>query len=150
MSLFPKYMSYQDLHYLILKLLTKNYGLSNHKNGSRSKGFRTRGQSRYPLFFYSDFMYLDCDNPQMVKEMFPLFVSFNILPKKGRNIEENLLIEQICHWGSILYASPCMSWFLATFDTKKLHWESSIIFIQTCLIWYNMVNIFENLLIECF
>ena len=24
-------MSYQDLHYLILKLLTKNYGLSNHK-----------------------------------------------------------------------------------------------------------------------
>ena len=24
-------MSFQDLHYLILKLLTKNYGLSNHK-----------------------------------------------------------------------------------------------------------------------
>ena len=24
-------MSYQDLHYLILKLLTKNYGLCNYK-----------------------------------------------------------------------------------------------------------------------
>ena len=34
-------------------------------------------------------------------------VSFNILAKKGRNIEENLLIEQICHFGAILYASPC-------------------------------------------
>ena len=31
LSLLLKYMSYQDLHYLILKLLTKNYGLSNHK-----------------------------------------------------------------------------------------------------------------------
>ena len=52
-------------------------------------------------------MYLVCANFQMVKEMSPLFVSFNILPKKGRNIEENLLIEQTCHWGSILYVSPC-------------------------------------------
>ena len=30
LSLFPEYMSYQDLHYLILKLSTKSYGLSNH------------------------------------------------------------------------------------------------------------------------
>ena len=52
-------------------------------------------------------MYLDCANLQMVKEMSPLFVSFDILQKKGKNIEENLLIEQICHWGAILYASPC-------------------------------------------
>ena len=31
LSRYPKFMSFQDLHYLILKLLTKNHGLSNHK-----------------------------------------------------------------------------------------------------------------------
>ena len=31
LSLSPKYISYPDLYYLILKLLIKNYGLSDHK-----------------------------------------------------------------------------------------------------------------------
>ena len=30
LSLLLKYISYQDLHYLILKLLTKNFGLSKY------------------------------------------------------------------------------------------------------------------------
>ena len=39
-------MSYQDLHYLILKLLTKNYGLSNHKMalGVRALGLEDKVQ----------------------------------------------------------------------------------------------------------
>ena len=44
-------------------------------------------------------MYLDCANLQMVKEMCPLFVSFDILPKRAEILKETLLIEQICHWG---------------------------------------------------
>ena len=70
-------------------------------------------------FFYSDFMYLDCANLQTVKEMSPLFVSFDILQKKGKNIEENLLIEQICHWGAILYASPCSTAGQGHFGSSK-------------------------------
>ena len=100
-------MSYQDLHYLILKLLTKIHGISNHKMALGVRVLGLEDKVGIHCFFYSDFMYLDCANLQTVKEMSPLFVSFDILQKKGKNIEENLLIEQICHWGAILYASPC-------------------------------------------
>ena len=76
-------MSYQDLHYLILKLLIKNYGLYNHKValGVKVSGLEYKVGIHY--FFYSDFMYLDCVNLQMVKEMSTLFVSFDILPKRA-------------------------------------------------------------------
>ena len=95
------------------KAFTKIHGISNHKMALGIRVLGLEDKVGIHCFFYSDFMYLDCANLQTVKEMSPLFVSFDILQKKGKNIEENLLIEQICHWGAILYASPCR--------TKKIY-----------------------------
>ena len=89
------------------KAFTKIHGISNHKMALGIRVLGLEDKVGIHCFFYSDFMYLDCANLQTVKEMSPLFAFFDILQKKGKNIEENLLIEQICHWGSILYASPC-------------------------------------------
>ena len=42
LTVFSKYIRYQDLQYFILMLLTKNFGHSKHNIALGSKGFRTR------------------------------------------------------------------------------------------------------------
>ena len=60
LAIFPKYMIYKDLLYLIQKLWTKIFG-------TRSKGFDTMGQSKYTRSFYTDIMYLYHINIKKVK-----------------------------------------------------------------------------------
>ena len=101
-------MSYQDLHYLILKLLTKNYGLSNHKMALGVKVSGLEYKVGIHCFFYSDFMYLNGANLQMVKEMSPLFVSYDIFPKRAEILKKNCLLNKFITGGPFFMHHPVL------------------------------------------
>ena len=95
LSLYPKYMSYQNLLYLILKLLNKNFCLSEY---TMAQGVSTRRHSKSAWFFASTlFIYIVSTLTGSKKGVFSL--SFFIFLQKVQKIEENLLTEQTYHQG---------------------------------------------------
>jgi hypothetical protein len=51
-------------------------------------------------------MYLDCANLQMVKKMFPLFVSFDILPKRVEMLKKTCLLNKFVIGGPFFMHHP--------------------------------------------
>ena len=58
------------------------------------------------MFFYSDFMYLDFANVQLVKEMSPLFFFFDILPKRAEILKKTCLLNKVVIGGPFFMHHP--------------------------------------------
>ena len=95
-------MSYQDLHYLILKLLTRNFGLSKYDMalGVRVLGLEDK-VSMYG-FLLLEFVYLHCCNLQRVKGRFLLLVSFDFSLKRAEKLMITGLLNKFVNGGHYL------------------------------------------------
>ena len=91
------------------KAFTKIHGISNHKMALGIRVLGLEDKVGIHCFFYSDFMYLDCANLQTVKEMSPLFVSFDILPKRAEILKKTCLLNKFVTGGPFFMHHPVVN-----------------------------------------
>ena len=94
-------MSYQDLHYLILKLLTRNFGFSRYNMalGVKALGLENKvSMHSFLLGLYAFTLYQPSEGQRKV----PLFFSFDFFQKRAEKLKKTGILNKVNTGGHYL------------------------------------------------
>ena len=101
-SLLLKYMSYQDLHYLILKLLTRNFGFSRYNRaiGVRALGLEDKvSMQSFLLRIYVFTLYQPSEGQRKVHFFLSLLI---FCQKSAEKLKKTGLLHKVITGGAII------------------------------------------------